>query len=81
MFMANLNEDGIKAFEALTRAMKTYSDISMKHYNDLPTERKDLTSEGKSIEVNFITEPVDEALVNARLQAMGLSDYVDEQTE
>lgn len=81
MFMANLQEDGIKAFEAMTRAIKTYAELSMKHYNDLPTERKDLTTDNKPFAVNFITEPVSQSEVDARLAALNLSSFVDEQTD
>lgn len=81
MWMATLqDDDSIKAFNALTRAMNTYMMLSMRHYNDLPTERKDLTSGDQPIAVNFITEPVPEDVVNERLELLNLSDYVDEQS-
>ena len=81
MFKASLDEEGVKAFQAMTQAIKAYADLSMKHYNDLPTERKDLTSKDKAITVNFITEPVSQDMVDSRLKALGLADMVDEQTE
>lgn len=81
MYMANLQEDGIKAFEALTRAIKTYAELSMKHYNDLPTERKDLTTNDKPFGVTFVTEPVPQSLIEERLAALNLTSFVDEQTD
>lgn len=80
MFMANLSEEGIDAFNAMTRALKVYADLSMKHYNDLPTEKKDVKSD-QPINVNFVTEPVSEDFVRQRLEEQGLARLVDEQTE
>ena len=68
----------IKAMNALTNAFKAYMDLSMKTYNDLPTEKKDLTSDGQPLKVNFITEPVPEEMVKQRLKALGLDNLVDE---
>ncbi|MGJ3241178.1 MAG: hypothetical protein ACFE0Q_20880 [Anaerolineae bacterium] len=81
MFMADLSEEGVDAFKALTSAMKAYADISMKHYNDLPTKRQDITSDNKPLSVSFVTEPIPEDLVRQRLAALGLADHVDEQSE
>lgn len=81
MSHADLSSDvGTKAFQALSTAFKAYADLSMKHYNDLPVERKDLTTKDKAINVNFITNPVPEDQVNNRLKELGLADMVDEQT-
>lgn len=81
MQFANLHdEQGIKAMNALTTAFKAYMDLSMKTYNDMPTERKDITSDDKPIAVNFITEVVPEDAVNDRLKALGLDNLVDEHT-
>lgn len=74
------SELDVKKFTALTRAFKVYMDTSMKQYNDLPTEKTDLTSGGKAVHVNFITEPVTQDKVSNRLKELGLAHLVDEHT-
>jgi hypothetical protein len=75
------NEDGIKAFNAITKAITSYMTLSMKQYNDLPVEKKDLTSGGKPFSVNFVTEPIPEDQVQKRLQELGLANFLDEHDE
>ncbi len=52
------NEEGIKAYRALTDAMNKYFEQSRKEHNDLPIERRDITSGGKPI-IEWI-EPLDD---------------------
>lgn len=53
-------EDDVKKFNALMRAMKNYMELSMKQYNDLPTQRTDLTSDNKPLAVEFNITPPDD---------------------
>ena len=77
MFADLSNEVGIKAFNAMTRAFKAYMDMSMKQYNDLPTEKTDLTSGGQTINVSFTDEVIPQSAIDKRLEALGLSSVVE----
>lgn len=72
-------DEGVKAFTALTRAFKAYMELSMKQYNDLPTEKQEVAQ--RAINVNFNTEPIPPDLVQQRLEALGLAHFVESQTE
>lgn len=50
--------EGIKAYRALTDALNKYFEQSRKEHNDMPTERRDITSGGKPI-IEWI-EPLDD---------------------
>src|SRR5690348_2793316 len=75
------DNNSIKAFSAVSRAVTMYMNLSMKQYNDLPIEKQDVTSGGKPLAVNFLTEPIPEDQVKKRLQELGLSNFVDETDE
>jgi hypothetical protein len=71
----------VKKFSAVSRAVANYMMLSMKQYNDLPTEKKDITTDGKPLAVNFLTEPIPEDLVQQRLEELGLANFVSEHDE
>lgn len=59
MFHADLStEGGVKKYRALVDSLNKYFEQSRKEHNDLPTERRDITSGGKPI-IEWI-EPLDD---------------------
>jgi hypothetical protein len=75
------DNNSIKAFSAVSNAIARYMTLSMKQYNDLPVEKKDITSNGKPLAVNFITEPISDEEVQNRLKELGLANFVNETDE
>lgn len=56
MMHANLHEDH-QAFTAFVNAWNKYMEQSRREFNDLPTSRTDVTSDGKEVNVAFHIQP------------------------
>lgn len=78
--MQTVSPSDIDDLQKLFRNFQIYMEQSRREHNDLPTERRDLTSDNQAIEVKFITTPVSQEAVSKRLEVLDLAKYVDDQS-
>jgi len=71
----------VKKFRAMMDSAKIYMQASMAEFNDMPQSRVDVTTKDQPISVNFITEPIAQSVVNARLEMLGLAEFAEETSE
>lgn len=75
------NVTDLKQFRTMIFAAEKYMIQSRQEMNDLPGQNFDITSGGQRLQVNFVTEQIEQSVVDARLKALGLGHLVDEQTD